>query len=300
MKTISLGIVCLIISTSGMAQNVGIGTSTPKVKLHVSAGNTALTPYSLTNFLIESTDRTYLQFLTPANKEAGVMFGNPTGTTQGGVYYNNPGNPEGLDFRTNGNIVRMEIDNAGNVEMKGGLSIKGNLPAAGATLVSKDLNGTTNWQRASAFKVEGLLDEADVYLPNVTTYKILFNNLPVYNLGLTYAAGLSEYTVPVKGIYFFDVQVKSVESQNASSAGRLTLELKRKRNGVTTTLKTVDDDSGNFSADLNPVRCNKLTGDFLLEPNDIIWLQCVTSLNHTIYGSKEVTSFSGRLVTQLY
>lgn len=300
MKSIFTLITVLFVTHLLLAQNVGIGTTAPKAKLHISMGASGALPHSQAGISLESNNHLYLHFLTLTTKEGGIMFGNTNGVAQGGMYYNNPGNPEGLDFRTNGNIVRMEIDNAGNVEMKNGLIVKGNLPTANATLVSKDANGTTTWQRAYAFKAEGLLDEANVSLSNSTVYKVLFNNLSDYNYGLTYAAGLSEFTVPVKGIYFFDIQVRSEETQNTNNSGKLLVELKRKRNGVTTTLRMVDESSGNFSMDLSPNRTNKLSGDFLLEPNDIIWVQCTAILNHTIYGSKEVTFFSGRLVTQLY
>ncbi len=300
MKSLSLGIACFIFSIISNAQNVGIGTTTPKAKLHVSMGASGALPHSQAGISLESNNHVYLNLLTLTTKEGGIMFGNTNGVAQGGMYYNNPNNPEGLDFRTNGNIVRMEIDNAGNVEMKNGLAIKGNNPAANATLVSKDMNGTTFWQRASAFKVEGLLDEADVSIPNATTYKLIFKSVPVYNFGSTYAAGNSEYTIPVKGIYFFDVQIKSYESQNASNEGAFYLELKLKRNNVTTTLKKVVETSGINTFNVFAIRSNQITGDFLLEPNDVVWLECTTSLSHTIYGSKEVSSFSGRLVTQVF
>lgn len=187
--------------------NIGMGTASPEAKLHVVKGIAgATTAHSLAGIVIENSDHVYLQFLNPATKEGGIMFGNPNGSAQGGMYYNNPGNSEGLDFRTNGNNVRMTIDNAGKVEMKGGLAIKGNNPAAGAILRSADNLGNTSWQRPAAFKATGLTGQATQTVPANTWTKVLFG-ASEYNEGLNYQQAASFFVAPVAGIYHFDVQL---------------------------------------------------------------------------------------------
>jgi len=107
MKNLSFAIASLLFGTNIIAQNVGIGTSTPKAKLHLSNGVSGLNPHSQAALVLEGNNHIYLQFLNLASKEGGIMFGNTNGVSQGGMYYNNPSNPEGLDFRTNGNIAPL-------------------------------------------------------------------------------------------------------------------------------------------------------------------------------------------------
>lgn len=308
MKSLSFGIACLIISVSAMAQNVGIGTTTPKAKLHVSAGASGALPHSQAGISLESNNHLYLHFLTLTTKEGGIMFGNTNGVAQGGVYYNNPSNPEGLDFRTNGNIVRMEIDNAGNVEMKNGLTLKGNFPTANATLVSKDQNGTTAWQKAYAFRVEGLYESANVNTTKFTTnFKLQFQNFTTYNIGLSYSAPLSEFTAAVKGIYHISLQVMvDIDDDKSASTTLLfttsSLTIKRRRGNSTITIaestnsNAVDGDNIQVSGGFT----NIISQDFLLEAGDIIWAELSQPKKGVVYGDDTKTSFSGRLVTQIF
>jgi hypothetical protein len=96
--------------------NVGIGTINPLSKFHImteSAGGA--TPNTETGFTLEHNDHMYLNFLTPNTKESGVLFGLNSGNAHGGIIYNNPANPAGLQFRTNNNNTRMVIDQNGRV-----------------------------------------------------------------------------------------------------------------------------------------------------------------------------------------
>lgn len=197
---------------------VGIGTNTPEARFHVNAGYSGNTTANLnTVILIENDDHGYLQFLTPATKEGGIMFGNPNGTAQGGMYYNNPANPEGLDFRTNGNNVRMTIDNAGNtgiattdptakLDVNGNFRLRGNSPIAGAILRSADNLGNTSWQRPTAFKASGLYGGVTQTMPIGPWTKVLFGSAE-YNEGLNYSPLSGSFVAPVAGIYHFDVQL---------------------------------------------------------------------------------------------
>lgn len=213
---------------------IGIGTTTPEAKLHVLkgyAGNT--TAHSLAGIVIENSDHGYLQFLNPAAKEGGIMFGNTNGSSQGGMYYNNPGNPEGLDFRTNGNNVRMTIDNAGNtgigtgdptakLDVNGNFRLRGNTPITGALLRSTDNLGNTSWLRPAAFKARGLIGQATQAIPVNTWTKVLFGAAE-YNEGFNYQPAASFFVAPVAGIYHFDVQL----TQDGDSFQYMRIEAKR-------------------------------------------------------------------------
>jgi len=97
-------------STSG---NLGIGTSSPLGKLHASRGPSGVIPFG-SAIVGESNGAAYMSLLTP-NSEAGIIFGNNSGNTSGGIYYNNANNINGFQIRTNGNVARMAIDDAGRV-----------------------------------------------------------------------------------------------------------------------------------------------------------------------------------------
>ncbi|HEX5692772.1 MAG TPA: hypothetical protein VFX76_22320, partial [Roseiflexaceae bacterium] len=45
----------------------------------------------------------------------GIVFGEPSSPVAGSIIYNGTSNADGLDFRTNGNLVRMAINDVGNI-----------------------------------------------------------------------------------------------------------------------------------------------------------------------------------------
>jgi hypothetical protein len=96
--------------------NVGIGTTTPENTLHVfkgSAGNVTAFPAPL---IVENSANCYIQMLSPNASATGILFGKPQNNLSGGMFYNDVSfNPNGLDFRTNGNITRMVLNSAGNL-----------------------------------------------------------------------------------------------------------------------------------------------------------------------------------------
>lgn len=95
--------------------NVGIGTQTPDRRLHVvNSGVSGGTPFGTAGIVLESNAQVYQQFLTPSNRESGLLFGNESSNIRAGILYNS-GNPDGLSFRTGGNNTRMAITNAGDV-----------------------------------------------------------------------------------------------------------------------------------------------------------------------------------------
>ena len=96
--------------------NVGIGTPTPDNTLHVLKGSAGtVTANGNSPLVVENSTDAYLSILTPDATERGILFGEPSNNAAGGITYNSVATPDGLQFRTNGNVTRMSLDNAGNV-----------------------------------------------------------------------------------------------------------------------------------------------------------------------------------------
>lgn len=97
--------------------NVGIGTTSPSRRLHVvNSGSSGGTPFGTAGFVLESNLQVYQQFLTPSNRESGLLFGNQSSNIRAGILFNS-GHTDGLSFRTGGNITRVAITNAGDMGM---------------------------------------------------------------------------------------------------------------------------------------------------------------------------------------
>jgi hypothetical protein len=95
--------------------NLGIGTTSPGAKLHIANGSSGYNSGYFPGAVIEGNTNTYLNILTPDGSESAVLFGKTSDIASGGIVYNNAGTPNGLQLRTNGNINRMVITNAGNI-----------------------------------------------------------------------------------------------------------------------------------------------------------------------------------------
>ena len=101
--------------------NVGIGTVNPGAKFHVASGSSGYAGGYFPGMILEGNGAAYFNFLAPNNYESGVLFGKASDIVSGGIIYNNPGNPNSLQLRTNGNITRMIIYNNGNAWLQGTL-----------------------------------------------------------------------------------------------------------------------------------------------------------------------------------
>src|SRR5688572_22523078 len=98
--------------------NTGIGTATPENKLHVFKGNAGtVTGWSQAPLIVEGSTDNYINILAPNAAATGILFGKPENNISGGIIYNNisASNPNGFDFRTNGNITNMVLTAGGNV-----------------------------------------------------------------------------------------------------------------------------------------------------------------------------------------
>jgi hypothetical protein len=102
------------VQQSSAQQYIGVGTNNPLTRLHVydgPSGNTSPFP----PLTVESNMNAYITLLTPNTNESGLFFGKASYAAHGGIIYNNTSNPDGLQFRTNGNLNRMVITNTGDI-----------------------------------------------------------------------------------------------------------------------------------------------------------------------------------------
>jgi hypothetical protein len=98
--------------------NTGIGTSAPQRKLHVFNGSYGgSSPNANSHFILENSTHNYLSILAPSASEKGIIFGDELNENDGGIFYSGAAN--GLQFRTNGNVTRMALSNAGNLSIDG-------------------------------------------------------------------------------------------------------------------------------------------------------------------------------------
>lgn len=94
-----------------VAGNVGIGTTAPTSKLHVSRGVAGYAPNANSGLTVEHSGNVYANVISAAG-ETGLLFGSASNAAHGGIVYNSI---PGLMFRTGGNLERMRIDANGNV-----------------------------------------------------------------------------------------------------------------------------------------------------------------------------------------
>ncbi len=110
-----LPIIFLFSFCSLYAQYVGINTTTPQTTLHVYNGASGATPFAFSPLAVESNGHTYINLLSPAANETAILFGQPGSSANGALMYNNTSTLNGFQFRNNGNLTRMVLNNVGNV-----------------------------------------------------------------------------------------------------------------------------------------------------------------------------------------
>jgi len=93
--------------------SVGIGTNTPKSKMHIFKGVSGGTPHSFSTLSIEDDSNAMVSILTPNDKTAYFGFADSDDNYVGGMQYSHSTNA--LIFRANNHNSDMVIDSNGNV-----------------------------------------------------------------------------------------------------------------------------------------------------------------------------------------
>jgi hypothetical protein len=119
--------------------------------------------------IVENSTHSYINILAPDAAETGILFGKPENNTSGGIIYNNPINPNSLQFRTNGNITQMVLDDNGY------LGIGTSTPSPYRTKVSHSSYGLDIENHATSDDWE-LVTFSNLYLYFNLSFKGSFNS----------------------------------------------------------------------------------------------------------------------------
>ncbi len=115
MKTLQLLSLFIIHYAFIYGQNVGIGTTTPKVKLHVLKGVQTVAPFTGSTMAVQSDGETFLQILSnDVADQNGIIFGHTTQPNSAGITFNFSGSRE-LAFFTNASAPSLILNNQGKV-----------------------------------------------------------------------------------------------------------------------------------------------------------------------------------------
>jgi hypothetical protein len=313
-------------SYAGTAEDFDIGTSgTAGSKLHLTIQATPKLTVSNNGYVgIATMDPSY-----PLDVAGRLRIQNSTGTA--GIYF------DGLTLPTRSFIGTLNDDHVGmygsggagwnlvmNVEngntgigvsaptakldINGSIRIRGGSPAAGSVLTSIDANGNAVWRNDKvAFKVYGM-SSAENVIEDEQTLRIHFGG-EKFDLGNDYDllpqntapnSNSSTFTVPISGIYHFDLRVILLRDGLLQNIEHARLYLRLERNGVESTLAEIEasrvfvyssgvqeEDGANFS----------LTTNESLLVNDKVYVEVFHSTGttcHIPWGER--TWFSGYLV----
>ncbi len=117
--------------------STGMGTNLPEAKLHImnlSAG--LVTANSDAVLVVENNTSNYINMLTPDNNEKGILFGDVSNASDGGILYNALNS---MQFRTNGNVTRMTLNSLGDLFVTGDLDVGGSTVGFGSVEQLSDI-----------------------------------------------------------------------------------------------------------------------------------------------------------------
>ncbi|RYF89691.1 MAG: hypothetical protein EOO03_05410 [Chitinophagaceae bacterium] len=232
MKYFSLVLIMVSTAFTGYAQNIGIGTALPTVKLHVQTTDTALLQLENTASLsLSSNNGLYFKngsFYTGALK----AIGNGVNTARLGLFTYADASANGLKERlsildhglvgiNNANPTAGQLHVTSNVNIRpaayfdnsngggkalgvnGGVQLSGIGEGAGKVLTS-DAAGNASWQAPNVVAFRASIGASHTLMKN-TTYSPT-NMIIMLNEGSAFNATNGEFTAPVAGVYQFSIR----------------------------------------------------------------------------------------------
>jgi hypothetical protein len=282
--TLALSLTFILISSTLLAQNVGIGTTSPIVKLDV-AGRLRLQHVGATaGIFFDGTSTPQRSFIGTIDNDHVGIFGAVTGWK--------------FAFNvTNGNVGIGISTPTATLDVNGSLRIRQNGATLGSSLHASDALGNTEWVAPVAFRVLGYSYGAYITFNHNTWTDINFGTNISYNLGNGYTSANSEFTAPQKGIYHFKSQLYLT-----TPSGDFNQRLMMRRNGNTSGVSVTAYDAGNEQ--FFGVHSSLLDVELALEAGDAVWIEAIASdfsgtTQRQIWGNSQYTWWSGRLVQPL-
>jgi hypothetical protein len=118
--------------------NIGIGTTNPSNKVHISQGLSGATSFGNTMLFLEDNVNSYISMASPESIETGILFSKPSSTVSGGMVYNSANRLQLFA----GGLARLHITSSGNVGI-GTSSPTAKLDIEGDIVVKKSTNTST-------------------------------------------------------------------------------------------------------------------------------------------------------------
>ena len=277
-KTLS-NLVALCMLTTAIAQNVGIGTTTPSFKLDVNGR---------------------MRIRHTAGSTAGLWLDGPTLATRSFIgsldddhvgLYGNAGAGWNLVMNVeNGNTGIGTSTPTARLDVNGSFRFRSNDANSGAVLRSIDAFGNVAWQRIYAFRVSGLANAQNQSNTLYQWNKVFFATTASHNLGLSYQPLASQFVAPVNGLYHFDAHLKTAGQSYQTG---LALNIIRSGNEFTAAMDYKGDnrDGGDYTT-----KTVQVSTDLQLVAGDIVY---VLYFGNSYIEHGTGTWFSGRLIAQL-
>lgn len=236
-------IISVLISSGMFAQNTGIGTATPDMKLHISSpSDTALLKVDNNTALANNTNvGMYFKngtYYTGAIKTTGTG----SNVARLGFYTFAAANQnqllERMSILDNGNVGLGTNNPSAKLEVNGMVKITGGSPGTGKVLTS-DANGLAAWENENfsnterfGFKVKGNLSTAtnlsSIYNTSTTTPSLSASNTA------TQQTAVLNMLVSKAGLYHFSFSVSSRDFSNFGNGSELFVEISRVVSGIPT------------------------------------------------------------------